>query len=316
MARQFKRCAFIINKEKDMKIGLIGLGRMGSNMVVRLLKDKHEVVVYDRSPEPAKNLEKQGAIAASSVQDLLSKLPQQKIVWLMIPAGEATIQAIRDLSNLLAKNDIVIDGGNSYYKNSVLMAQELAKKGIHFLDAGTSGGIWGLEKGYCLMVGGEKQVFDQCEPLFKTLAPPDGYLYVGPNGAGHFVKMVHNGIEYGMLQAYGEGFEIMNASDYKLDFGKIAHLWNQESVVRSWILELAESAFGKNPKLAGIAAYVDDSGEGRWMVTEAMERNVSAPIISLSLMERLRSREKECFSAKVIAALRNEFGGHAIKKEA
>ena len=297
-----------------MKIGLIGLGKMGSNMVLRLLKDKHEVIVYDRSPDPVKDLEKQGVLGADSVPDLLKKLPKQKIVWLMVPSGDPTIQTIREISVQLSKGDIVIDGGNSYYKNSVLMAKELAKKEIHFLDAGTSGGIWGLERGYCLMVGGEKETFEQCEPIFKTLAPQDGYLHVGPNGAGHFVKMIHNGIEYGMLQAYGEGFEIMNASDYKLDFTKISHLWNQGSVIRSWILELAENAFGKNPKLSGIDPYVDDSGEGRWMVTEAMERNVSAPIISLSLFERLRSREKDCFSAKVIAALRNEFGGHAIKK--
>ena len=297
-----------------MKIGLIGLGKMGSNMVLRLLKDKHEVIVYDRSPDPVKDLEKQGALGADSVPDLLKKLPKQKIVWLMVPSGDPTIQTIREISAQLSKGDIVIDGGNSYYKNSVLMAKELAKKEIHFLDAGTSGGIWGLERGYCLMVGGEKETFEQCEPIFKTLAPQDGYLHVGPNGAGHFVKMIHNGIEYGMLQAYGEGFEIMNASDYKLDFTKISRLWNQGSVIRSWILELAENAFGKNPKLSGIDPYVDDSGEGRWMVTEAMERNVSAPIISLSLFERLRSREKDCFSAKVIAALRNEFGGHAIKK--
>ena len=298
-----------------MKIGFIGLGKMGSNMVQRLLKDKHEVVVYDRSPEPVERLVKEGAIGANSVSDMLKKLPKQKIVWFMIPAGDPTIQAVNDISNELSKGDIVIDGGNSYYKNSVLMAKELAKKWIYFLDAGTSGGIWGLEKGYCLMVGGEQEVFKQCEPLFKTLAPKDGYLHVGSNGAGHFVKMIHNGIEYGMLQAYGEGFEIMNASNYKLDFSKISHLWNQGSVIRSWLLELAQDAFGKNPRLSGIDSYVEDSGEGRWTVAEAIERNVSAPVITLSLFERLRSREKDCFSAKVIAALRNEFGGHAIKKE-
>jgi 6-phosphogluconate dehydrogenase len=298
-----------------MKIGLIGLGKMGSNMVLRLLKDKHEIVVYDRSPDPVKNLEKQGAIGAGSVVDMLKKLPSPRIVWVMVPSGDPTIQTIREISGQLSKGDIVIDGGNSYYKNSVLMSQELAKKEIHFLDAGTSGGIWGLEKGYCLMVGGEKGAFEQCEPVFKTLAPKDGYLHVGPNGAGHFVKMIHNGIEYGMLQAYGEGFEIMNASGYSLDFAKISHLWNQGSVVRSWILELAEDAFTKSPKLKEIAGYVDDSGEGRWTVAEALERNVSAPVLTLSLLERLRSREKESFSAKVVAALRNEFGGHAIKKE-
>lgn len=298
-----------------MKIGFIGLGKMGSNMVLRLLKDRHEVVVYDRSPQAVKDLEKSGAIGSGSVSDLLKQLPQQKIVWFMIPAGAPTIQSIREISTQLSKDDIVIDGGNSYYKNSVLMGQELAKKEIHFLDAGTSGGIWGLEKGYCLMIGGEEGVFKQCEPLFKTLAPKDGYLYVGPSGAGHYVKMIHNGIEYGMLQAYGEGFEIMNASDYNLDFAKISHLWNQGSVVRSWLLELAQDAFGKNAKLSGIESYVEDSGEGRWAVAEAIERDVSAPVITLSLFERLRSREKDCFSAKFIAALRNEFGGHAIKSE-
>ncbi len=299
-----------------MKIGLIGLGKMGSNMVLRLLKGKHEVVVYDRSTAPIKTLVKKGAIGAKSVSDLLTHLPERKIIWLMIPSGEPTIQAVKELSNELTQGDIVIDGGNSYYKNSLLMAKKLSHRGIHFIDAGTSGGVWGLEKGYCLMIGADDKVFKMCEPLFKTLAPKDGYLHVGPNGAGHFVKMIHNGIEYGMLQAYAEGFEIMNASDYKLDFAKISHLWNQGSVIRSWILELAQDAFGKNPKLSGVASYVDDSGEGRWTVAEAIERNVSAPVISLSLLERLRSREKECFSAKVIAALRNEFGGHVIKKEA
>jgi 6-phosphogluconate dehydrogenase len=298
-----------------MKIGLIGLGKMGSNMVLRLLKGKHKVVVYDRSTAPIKSLVKKGAMGAKSVQDLLTQLPERKIVWLMIPAGEPTIQAVKELANTLSKGDIVIDGGNSYYKNSVLMAKELSQKGIHFVDAGTSGGIWGLEKGYCLMIGADDKVFKICEPLFKTLAPKDGYLHVGPNGAGHFVKMIHNGIEYGMLQAYAEGFEIMNASDYRVDFAKVSHLWNQGSVIRSWILELAEDAFTKSPKLNGIAAYVNDSGEGRWTVAEAIERNVSAPVLTLSLLERLRSREKESFSAKVIAALRNEFGGHAIKKE-
>jgi 6-phosphogluconate dehydrogenase len=296
-----------------MQIGLIGLGKMGSNMVLRLLKDKHDVVVYDKSPEPVKSLEKQGAIGAVSVEDLLKKLPKQKIVWFMVPSGDTTIQSIREISVQLSNGDIVIDGGNSFYKNSIMMSQELAVNGIHFLDVGTSGGIWGLENGFCLMIGGRKDIFNQCESVFMTLAPENGYLHVGPNGAGHYVKMIHNGIEYGMLEAYAEGFEIMNASDYKLDFTKISKLWNQGSVIRSWILELAQQAFSKNPKLTGIASYVDDSGEGRWIVNEAIEKNVAAPIISLSLFERLRSREKECFSAKVIAALRNEFGGHAIK---
>jgi 6-phosphogluconate dehydrogenase len=298
-----------------MKIGMVGLGRMGSNMVLRLLKWKHEVVVYNRSSDPIKKLEKEGAIGAASTSDIVKKLSKPRIIWLMLPAGEVTTYAIQTLAGELSKGDIVIDGGNSYYKNSILMAKELAKKGIHFLDVGTSGGIWGLEKGYCLMIGGEATVFKQCEPVFKTLAPKDGYLHAGPNGAGHYVKMIHNGIEYGMLEAYAEGFEIMKASNFNLDFAKISHLWNQGSVVRSWLLELAESTFGKNPDLSGVQAYVEDSGEGRWTVAEAIEKNVAAPVLSLALIERLRSREKECFSAKVIAALRSEFGGHAIKKE-
>lgn len=297
-----------------MKIGLIGLGKMGGNMVLRLLKGKHEIVVYDKNPESVKSLGKQGAVCAGTVQDLLKELPSPKIIWIMIPSGDPTIQTIRDLAVQLSKGDIVIDGGNSYYKNSVLMAQELAKKRIHFLDVGTSGGIWGLEKGYCLMIGGEKRAYEQCEPVFKTLAAKEGYRHVGPGGAGHFVKMIHNGIEYGMLQAYGEGFEIMNSSEYNLDLAEISHLWNQGSVVRSWILELAEKAFTRSPKLKEVAGYVDDSGEGRWTVAEAIERNVSAPILTLSLLERLRSRQKESFSAKVVAALRNEFGGHGIKR--
>lgn len=298
-----------------MKIGLIGLGKMGSNMVLRLLRDQHEVVVYDRSPVAINSLQAEGAIGAKSVEDLVAKLPEQKVVWFMVPSGEATIQSIREILAFLKKEDIVIDGGNSFYKDSVIRSKELALKGIHFLDVGTSGGIWGLENGYCLMIGGKKDVFKQCEAIFKTLASKDGYLHVGPTGAGHYVKMIHNGIEYGMLQAYAEGFEIMNASDYPLDFAKISYLWNQGSVIRSWILELTEKAFEKNPKLAGIASYVDDSGEGRWTVAEAIEKNVAAPIITLSLFERLRSREKECFSAKVVAALRNEFGGHVVKKD-
>lgn len=297
-----------------MKIGFIGLGKMGGSMVQRLLKGRHKVVVYNDTSGPIRKLQKKGALGAGSAADLLKKLPKPKIVWLMLPAGEVTTRVIRDVAVGLSRGDIVIDGGNSYYKHSVLMAKELARKGIHFLDVGTSGGIWGLEKGYCLMVGGEKEAFKKCEGLFKTLAPREGYLYVGPSGTGHYVKMIHNGIEYGMLEAYGEGFEILKASGFKLDLAKISHLWNQGSVIRSWILELAEGAFGKNPDLAGIRGYVEDSGEGRWTVAEAIERNVSAPVISLSLLARLRSRKKESFSAKVIAALRNEFGGHAVKK--
>jgi 6-phosphogluconate dehydrogenase len=298
-----------------MQIGLIGLGKMGGHMVQRLLKDGHQVVVYDKNPAPAQELVKDGATAADSLSDLVKKLKAPKIIWCMVPAGDITLQTIRSVAAELSKGDIIVDGGNSFYKDSRRSAEELAQKGIYFLDAGTSGGIWGLKNGYCLMVGGDKVAFSTVEPIFKTLAPQDGYLHVGPSGAGHFVKMIHNGIEYGMLQAYAEGFEILKASDYALDFAKISHLWNQGSVVRSWILELAEDAFSKNPNLDGISAYVADSGEGRWTVAEAIEKNVPAPVITLSLLERLRSRDQECFSDKVIAALRNEFGGHAIKKD-
>ena len=311
-----------------MQIGLIGLGKMGAQMVQRLLKGGHSVVVYDKAPDLVKQLEKAGATGASSLSDLVQKLidlctttnigkvsKAPKIVWCMVPAGDVTFQTIQSVAAELSAGDIIIDGGNSFYKDSRRTAAELSKKGIYFLDAGTSGGIWGLQNGYCLMIGGEETAFKIAEPIFKTLAPKEGYLYAGPSGAGHFVKMIHNGIEYGMLQAYAEGFEIMKASDYQLDFAKISHLWNQGSVVRSWLLELAETAFSKNPDLSGITAYVEDSGEGRWTVAEAIEKNVPAPAITLALLERIRSRDQECFSDKVIAALRNEFGGHAVKKD-
>jgi 6-phosphogluconate dehydrogenase len=232
----------------------------------------------------------------------------------MVPAGPAVDQTIAQLLPDLARNDILIDGGNSNYRDSIRRADELKALGIHFVDAGTSGGVWGLEMGYCMMVGGEKQIVEYLEPIFKTLAPQDGYAHVGPSGAGHFVKMIHNGIEYGMLQAYGEGFELLQASEFELDLGKIAHLWNQGSVVRSWLLELAERAFEKDPKLAAIQGYVEDSGEGRWTVEEAIARNVPASVLTLSLFARFVSRQEECFAAKVVAALRNEFGGHEVKK--
>jgi 6-phosphogluconate dehydrogenase len=303
------------NKGEKMQIGMIGLGKMGGQMVQRLLGGGHSVVVYDRNPEPVKELEKAGAMGSASLSELIKKLPAPKIVWCMVPSGEITRKTIQSVAAELSAGDIVIDGGNSNYKDSKANAKELSEKKIHFLDVGTSGGIWGLKNGYCLMIGGEEQVFRTVEPIFKTLAPKDGYLYTGPNGSGHYVKMIHNGIEYALLQAYGEGFAIMKASEYDIDFAKVSHLWNQGSVVRSWLLELAESAFSKNADLTGIAGYVEDSGEGRWTVAEAIEKNVPAPVITLSLLERLHSREKESYSAKVIAALRNEFGGHAIKKE-
>lgn len=299
-----------------MQIGFIGLGRMGANMVERLLKGGHQVVAFNRSPGPVKEAEAKGAVGTSSLEDLVKKLTPPRAVWVMVPAGEVTGKMIHDLMPFLSKGDVIIDGGNSFYKDSIRRADEVAKQGLHFLDAGTSGGIWGLKNGYCIMVGGEEAVFRKLEPIFKTLAAAEGYLYVGPSGSGHFVKMIHNGIEYGLLQAYGEGFEIMKASQFRLDFAKIAHLWNHGSVVRSWLLELAETAFGKDPDLLTFKDYVEDSGEGRWTVADAVEKNVPAPVITLSLLERLHSRQDINFSAKFIAALRNEFGGHAFKKAA
>lgn len=297
-----------------MKIGMIGLGRMGGNMTERLIRGGHQVVVYDRSQEAVQNTVARGGEGSSSLADLVSKLPAPRVVWVMVPAGEITDHTITELAGLLSQGDIIIDGGNSRYTESQRHAKEAAAKGIHFLDAGTSGGIWGLKEGYCLMVGGEKAAYDHVLPILQTLAPPEGCLYVGPSGAGHFVKMIHNGIEYGMLQAYGEGFEILEKSQFDLDLHAISHLWNRGSVVRSWLLELAERAFAHDGHLNDIRGYVEDSGEGRWTVQQAIDQNVPAPVLTLSLLARLASRQDESFSAKVIAALRNEFGGHAVQK--
>lgn len=298
-----------------MRIGMVGLGRMGSNMVERLLKDGHEVVAYDLNEKARRAVKRKGAETAASLEELVVKLSVPRVVWVMVPAGSPAEEVINKLALVLSKGDIVIDGGNSYYKDSMRRAGELKKKGVVFLDAGTSGGVWGLEVGYCLMIGGEENSFKQVEPVFKTLAPKDGYAYVGTSGTGHFVKMVHNGIEYALLQAYAEGFEVMEAKkEFNLNLASIAYLWNQGSVIRSWLLELAEDAFKKDPDLGSIRGYVEDSGEGRWTVVEAIGENVPAPVITLSLLERFRSRQVESFSAKVVAALRNEFGGHAVKK--
>ena len=298
-----------------MELGMIGLGRMGANMTERLVLGGHRIISYDRSPEAIQRVVDKGAVGSRSLADFVQQLSQPRAAWLMVPSGDPVDQTIEQLLPQLAKGDVIIDGGNSYYKDSIRRAEKLKQQGIYFVDAGTSGGIWGLRVGYCIMLGGEKQVVERLDPIFKTLAPKDGYLHVGPNGAGHFVKMIHNGIEYGMLQAYGEGFELLKASGFDLDLGKIAHLWNQGSVVRSWLLELAESAFNKDPELASIKGYVEDSGEGRWTVLEAVERDVPASVLTLSLFARFASRQEDSFSAKVIAALRNEFGGHAVKKE-
>ncbi|MFQ5664428.1 MAG: phosphogluconate dehydrogenase (NAD(+)-dependent, decarboxylating) [Terriglobia bacterium] len=297
-----------------MQVGFIGLGRMGAAMVRRLLKHKHRVVAYDRNPAAVRDVVRQGAQAADSLGGLMEKLRAPRVVWLMVPAGDAVSAVLRGLETHLREGDIVIDGGNSYYRDSVARAASLKQAGIHFLDAGTSGGVWGLEEGYCLMVGGEAQAFKRVEPLFKALAPKNGHAHVGPSGAGHFVKMVHNGIEYGMLQAYGEGFELLARSSYQLDLHQLAQLWNHGGVIRSWLLELAESALGKDRRLRRIRGYVEDSGEGRWTVQEAVDAAVPLPTIAFSLFARFHSRQKDSFAAKLIAALRQEFGGHAIKK--
>jgi len=297
-----------------MELGMIGLGRMGANMTERLVLGGHRVISYDRSSEAIQRVVDKGAVGAHSLADFVKQLSLPRVIWLMVPSGDPVDQTIEQLLPNLAKGDMLIDGGNSNYKDSIRRAGKLAAQGMHFVDAGTSGGVWGLQNGYCMMVGGEKAVVDRLAPIFTTLAPKDGYLHVGPNGAGHFVKMIHNGIEYGMMQAYGEGFELLKASQFDLDLAKISHLWNQGSVVRSWLLELAESAFTKDAKLDSIKGYVEDSGEGRWTVEEAIDKSVPAPVLMLSLFARFASRQEDSFSAKVVAALRNEFGGHAVKK--
>jgi len=297
-----------------MELGMIGLGRMGANMTERLVRVGHQLVTYDRSAEAIQRVVDKGATGAVSLADFVKKLSLPRAIWLMVPSGDPVDQTMDQLLPNLTKGDIIVDGGNSNYKDSIRRAEKMKAHGMHFIDAGTSGGIWGLQNGYCLMVGGDKEIVGRLEPIFLTLAPKDGYLHAGPNGAGHFVKMIHNGIEYGMMQAYGEGFELLKASQFDLDLAKISHLWNQGSVVRSWLLELCESAFEKDPKLDSIKGYVEDSGEGRWTVIEAIERGVSATALAHSLFARYASRQQDAFSNKVIAALRNEFGGHAVKK--
>jgi 6-phosphogluconate dehydrogenase len=299
-----------------MRIGFVGLGRMGANMVRRLLRDGHEVVAYNRTPEKTKEIEAEGATASYSIEELVSKLEKPRAVWIMVPAGDATEAQIEELMEHLEPGDTIIDGGDTKFHDDQRRHAALAEKGVHYVDAGTSGGIWGLQVGYCLMVGGDEAAVKPLEPIFLSLAPEGGYLHVGGAGAGHYVKMVHNGIEYGLMQAYAEGFEIMHASDYQLDLGAISELWMQGSVVRSWLLELAGRAFKANGQdLEHIKGWVEDSGEGRWTVLDAIEHNVPAPVITLSLQTRFRSRQDDSYGAKVLAALRNEFGGHAVKTE-
>jgi len=297
-----------------MKLGMIGLGKMGGNMTERLMKGGHEVVVYDRAPETVQKYVGLGSQGAESPAAMVSKLASPKIVWIMVPAGKPVDDTIARLLPGMSKGDVIIDGGNSNFHDTMRRGAELGEKGVDFVDSGTSGGIWGLANGYCLMIGGSDQAFKLCEPIFKTLAPENGYAHMGPTGSGHYVKMIHNGVEYGMLQAYAEGYEILHASkDFKLDLHKISAVWNHGSVVRSWINELAEDAFEKDTNLDALKGFVADSGEGRWTVQEAVDLDVPAPVITLSLLMRLRSRQDDSFSAKVIAALRNEFGGHAVK---
>ncbi len=297
-----------------MQIAMIGLGRMGMNMARRLHRGGHEVVAYNRSRRKTDEITREGVIGAYSLEEVIKKLYSPRVVWIMLPAGKPVDDSIDKLKDLLSPGDIIVEGGNSYYRDDIRRAEELAPTGISYVDAGVSGGIWGLDIGYCTMVGGPRDAFDRIEPLLRTLAPNDGYLYCGQTGAGHFVKMVHNGIEYGMMQAYGEGFEIMEKSPYgeALDFGDVAHLWNQGSVIRSWLLELAENAFREDPGLDSITGYVEDSGEGRWTIQQAVETAVPAPVITASVFARFRSRETESFSDRVLAALRKGFGGHAV----
>jgi 6-phosphogluconate dehydrogenase len=287
-----------------MKLGMVGLGRMGAGMTERLRQHGHEVFTYDPNVEST----------AGSLAELIRQLDRPRAVWLMIPAGEITEQAFQELKALLGDGDTFVDGGNSYFRDSQRRAQEASERGLHYVDVGVSGGVWGLREGFCLMAGGEREPLERLRPIFGSLAPPEGYAHVGPSGAGHFVKMVHNGIEYGLMQAYAEGFDIMHASEFDLDLEEIAGIWQHGSVVRSWLLELLHNALGEHgDDLADIAAYVEDSGEGRWTIAEAIAENVPAPVITAALYARFASREDESFAAKINAALREQFGGHAIR---
>jgi len=301
-----------------MELGMVGLGRMGANMVQRLLRGGHTITGFDPNADARKAIEDGGARSAPSLQDLVKALPAPRAIWLMVPAGKITDDTVDALQPLLDAGDTVIDGGNSNYKDTLRRAAAYAAKNIHYVDCGTSGGIWGLKEGYSLMIGGDERVVATLQPLFEALAPaPDrGWGRVGPVGAGHFTKMVHNGIEYGLMQAYAEGFSILeHKKEFALDLHQIGEIWRQGSVVRSWLLDLLSDALGKNPTMKGIAPYVADSGEGRWTLSEAIDLDVPAPVIALSLIARLRSRDADSFADKLLSAMRNEFGGHPIKKE-
>jgi len=297
-----------------MQIAFIGLGRMGGNMVTRLLRGGHEVIGFDPAESARAAVVKGGGTAVGSLDALVAALRPPRAVWVMVPAGAPTETTIGELAGKLSRGDVVIDGGNTKWTDDVRRAEALKPRGIHYVDAGTSGGIWGLENGYCLMVGGEKDVVARLAPIFTTLAPPDGFLHTGAVGSGHYVKMIHNGIEYAMMQAYAEGFELMSESEYGLDLPRIAHLWNQGSVVRSWLLELTAGALAADPKLASLKPFVEDSGEGRWTVEDAVNKAVPAPTITAALFARFRSRRDNSFADRLLAALRNAFGGHAVRR--
>ena len=298
-----------------MKIGFVGLGKMGGKMVERLLSKGHEVVVYNLTQKEVDEAVSKGASPAENLTDLVSKLDDSKLVWLMVPAGKPVDENIAELLTLLKPNDIIVDGGNSYWRETVKRGEAIKEKGIHYLDCGTSGGVWGLQNGYCLMYGGDKEACDFAEPIFKSLAPDNGYMRCGESGSGHMVKMVHNGIEYGMMQAYAEGFEIMKNSPYNVDLEKVSKVWMEGSVVRSWLLELIGNALEGNEELDGIKDYVADSGEGRWTVQTAMDFDVPAHVITASLFTRFESRQESSYAMKLLAAMRNQFGGHEIKKD-
>jgi 6-phosphogluconate dehydrogenase len=296
-----------------MQLGFVGLGKMGLNMVTRLANGGHQIVAYDRDPAATARAVTVGADAASGLDTLVLALAPPRAVWVMVPAGDPTESTITALADVLSPGDVIIDGGNTNFHDDLRRAESLGARDIHYVDAGTSGGVWGLKEGYCLMVGGEEDVCGHLEPIFLTLAPQGGYLRVGGHGAGHYVKMIHNGIEYGLMQAYAEGFELLHDSPYRFDVGAIAELWQHGSVVRSWLLELGARALAENPELAGIKGYVEDSGEGRWTLHEAIDRAIPLPVLTAALFARFRSRQADSFSDRLLAALRNQFGGHSIK---
>jgi 6-phosphogluconate dehydrogenase len=298
-----------------VRLGMVGLGRMGGNMSARLLRHGHQVTGYTRSDDTTARARGQGVECMGSLEDLVQALEPPRAVWCMVPAGEPTESTVGRLGQLCQSGDVVVDGGNSNYRDSIRRAESLRAAGVELVDAGVSGGIWGLEEGYCLMLGGRPEPVERLRPVLDALAPPDGWAHVGPSGAGHFVKMVHNGIEYGLLQAYGEGFEILERSEFDLDLHAVAEVWRRGSVVRSWLLDLLARALEQDPGLERIRGYVEDSGEGRWAVQAAMDEDVPAPVTALALFARFASRQDESFAARVIAALRREFGGHPVREE-